>query len=200
VGKARPFLEAELEARDIGYFTSAAVSGIDASGVELADGTRFASNYSLIIPPLAGVKAVAESPGLANPKGFVPVDEGYRHQSFPNIYAVGVAVAMPPADATPVPVNFPKTGHMTEQMAAIAAHNIAADIRGGERLARDLWVECILDMGATAAHMKADPVRPPRNVAEVGAGRRWLWAKRAFERYFLWRARRGSASSGGWGW
>ncbi len=200
MGRVRQFFEGELEARDIKYYTSAAVSEISETSVQLADGKTFESRFSLIIPALAGVKAVSDSPKLSNPKGFIPVDEGFRHKEFPNIYAVGVAVAYPPVDETPVPVNFPKTGHMTEQMAAIAAHNIAADIQGGDRLARDLWVDCIMDMGATGAHMRADPVRPPRNVAKVGEGRRWLWAKRLFERYYLWRARRGKTISSGWGW
>ncbi|MDA8071742.1 MAG: hypothetical protein M0Z82_09120, partial [Actinomycetota bacterium] len=41
--------------------------------------------------------AVASSPGLANPKGFIPVDDHYRHQVADGVYAVGVAVALPPA-------------------------------------------------------------------------------------------------------
>jgi sulfide:quinone oxidoreductase len=200
MGRVRQFFEGELEARDITYFTSVAVSEITETSVKLANGKAFESRFSLIIPALAGAKAVSDSPKLSNPKGFIPVDEGFRHKEFPNIYAVGVAVAYPPVDETPVPVNFPKTGHMTEQMAAIAAHNIAADIRGGERLARDLWVDCIMDMGGTGAHMRADPVRPPRNIAEVSEGKRWLWAKRLFERYYLWKARRGKTISSGWGW
>ncbi len=200
VGKARQFFEGEFEARDVKYLTSAAVSEITDVSVELADGRTFESRFSLIIPPLAGVKAVLESPGLSNPKGFVAVDEGYRHKNYPNIYAVGVAVAYPPVDDTPVPVNFPKTGHMTEQMAAVAAHNIAADVEGGERLTRDLWVDCIMDMGATAAHMRANPVRPPRNTANVSEGRHWLWAKRIFEKYYLWKGRRGETVFSGWGW
>ena len=200
MGKARQFLEGELEARDIRYVTSASVSEITESAVRLADGKSFESRFSLVIPPLAGVKAVSESPGLSNPKGFVPVDNGYRHKEFHNVYAVGVAVAFPPVDQTPVVVNFPKTGHMTEQMAAVAAHNIAAEIEGGDRLERDLWVDCIMDMGGTAAHMRADPVRPPRNVADLSEGRRWLWAKRLFERYYLLQARRGKTISSGWGW
>ena len=129
---------------------------------------------------------MADSPGLSNPKGFIPVDEHYRHKEFPNIYAVGVAVAFPSVDETPVPVNFLKTGHMTEQMTVIAARNIAAETKGGKKVSRLLFAECILDMGGTAAHMKADPVRPPRNLAELSKSKRWLWAKRAFERYYLW--------------
>lgn len=194
-GKARQFLEGEFEERDIRYTTSAAVSAITADTVQLADGRAFPSRYSLILPALAGVRAVAES-GLGNPKGFIPVDAHYRHKDHPDIYAVGVAVALPPVEETPVPVNFPKTSNMTRQMAAIAAHNIAADILGGDKVRRDLSAECILDMGDRAAHMLADPIRPPRNRSEMSVGRRWLWAKRAYERYCLWRMKRGWAGSG----
>ncbi len=200
VGKARQFLEGEFEHRDIRYFVSAAASRITESSVELADGKTFESGFSLIIPPLAGVKAVADSEGLGNPKGFVPVDEYYRHQTFSDIYAVGVAVAFPPVEETPVPVNFPKTGHMTEQMAAMAAHNIASEVRGSNKAFRPLHAECILDMGDRAVRIKADPFRPPRNVALFSEGRRWLWAKKAFDRYFLWKSRRGKTVASEWGW
>jgi sulfide:quinone oxidoreductase len=191
MGRARQFLEGEFEERDIRYHTSAAVSKITDSSVELADGEVFESRYSLIIPPLAGAPVVADSPGLGNPKGFVPVDDGYRHREFDNVYAVGVAVAYPPVDQTPVPVNFPKTGHMTVQMAKAAARNIAADIRGGERVTERLFVKCILDLGDRAAYMVADPVRSPRNRIRMSVGRRWLWAKRAYAQHFLWRMRTG---------
>lgn len=185
-GRARQFLEGEFEERDIRYHTSAAVSKITGSSVELADGRSFESRYSMIIPPLAGARVVTESPGLGNPKGFVPVDDGYRHTEFDNIYAVGVTVATSPVDQPPVPVNFPKTGYMTVQMAKAAARNIAADIRGGEHVApRPLSVRCVMDLGDRAAHMMADPVRPPRNRVGMSVGRRWLWAKRAYARYFL---------------
>lgn len=200
VGKVRQFLEGEFEERDIRYYTSAAVSKITESSVELADGKTFVSQFSLVMPAFAGVKAVADSPGVGNPKGFIPVDEEYRHKEFPNIYAVGVAVAFPPVDETQVPVNFPKTGHMTQQMAAIAAYNIAADVQGGETRSHPLLGQCIMDMGDTAAYIKADPVRPPRNTATLSEGRRWLWAKRVFEHYYLWKAKRGITISTGWGW
>ena len=191
MGRARQFLEGELEHRDIRYRTSAAVSKITESSVELAGGEVIESRYSMVIPPLAGVAAVARAQGLANPKGFVPTDEGFRHKEFDNVYAVGVAVGYPPVDQTPVPVNFPKTGHMTVQMAKTAAHNIAAAIKGGEPMTRPPFVECIMDMGDTAARMLADPVRPPRNRVEMSVGRRWLWAKQAYAPYFTWKMKTG---------
>ncbi len=199
-GNIRQFMEGELEKRDIRYHTSAAISRITENTVETSDGQVFESRFSLIIPPLAGVSAMADSPELGNPKGFIPVNSEYRHQDFDSIYAVGVAVAMPPAEDTPVPVNFPKTAHMTEQMAKIAARNIAADILGGDKTSHHLMVECIMDMGDEAVHMVADPVRPPRNVSTFSKGRRWLWAKRFFADYYLWKIRRGATRTPKWVW
>jgi sulfide:quinone oxidoreductase len=199
-GRIRQYMEGELEDRDIRYHTSAAISKIAGDSVETADGQIFESRYSLVIPPLAGVKAVAEAPGLGNPKGFVPVDEYYCHKDFTNVYAVGVAVAMLPVEDTPVPVNFPKTGHMTEQMAGIAAKNIAADILGTPKTTHELMAECIMDMGDEGAHMVADPVRPPRNVSHLSSGKRWLWAKRFFANYYLWKLRHGANKGPKWVW
>jgi len=199
-GKIRQYLEGELEDRDIRYHTSAAITKITDESVETADGSVFDSRLSLIIPPLAGVRAVAEAPGLGNPKGFIPVDAYYRHKDFAKIYAVGVAVALPPVEETPVPVNFPKTGHMTEQMARIAAKNIAADILGTEKTTHELMAECIMDMGNEGAHIVADPVRPPRNVSRLSNGKRWLLAKRFFANYYLWKLRRGANKSPKWVW
>jgi sulfide:quinone oxidoreductase len=199
-GKIRQFLEAELEDRDVRYHLSTEITRITGDAVETADGPIFESRYSLIIPPLAGVAAVADAPGLGNPKGFIPVDAYYRHKDFTNIYAVGVAVALPPVEQTPVPVNFPKTGHMTEQMARIAANNIAADILGKPKTTHELMAECIMDMGNEGVHILADPVRPPRNVSELSSGKRWLWAKRFFSSYYLWKLRRGANRSPKWVW
>ncbi len=199
-GKIRQYLEGELEERDVRYHTSAAISKITKDSVELADGKAFPSKYSLIIPPLAGVKPVAEAKGLTNPKGFIAVDANYRHKDFENIYCVGVAVAMPPVEELAVPVNFPKTGHMSEQMAKIAARNIAADIKGGEKISHELMVECIMDMGNKGAHIFADPVRPPRNNSQFGTGRRWLWAKKFFSNYYLFKMKRGITKSPKWVW
>jgi hypothetical protein len=100
----------------------------------------------------------------------------------------------------PLPVNFPRTAHLTEQMATMVAQSIAAEVRGAGKRGKALRAECILDMGDRAALIKADPFRPPRNVARFSVGKRWLWAKQAFERNYLWTATRGRAVSGEWSW
>lgn len=201
VGKLRQFLEGALEEHDIAYRTSAAITRITADSVEVDGATAVPSVLSMVIPPLGGAPAVATTAGLANPKGFVTVDDRYRHTELDGVYAVGVAVAMAPVAATPVPVNFPKTGHMTEQMAVMAAADIAARITGGAGTSAPLAASCILDMGDRAAFIAVDPVRPPRDkLPRVSQGRRWLLAKRSFEHAYLWYAKRGRRLPTAFGW
>jgi sulfide:quinone oxidoreductase len=200
-GKIRQLLEGALEERDIAYRTSVAITKITEDAVESTDAAPTPSVLSIVIPPLAGVEAVAASPGLANPKGFIPVDDHYRHHQADGVYAVGVAVALPPAGDTPVPVNFPKTGHMTEQMAKIAARDLTARVEGREGATAELSARCILDMGDRGAYMAVDPVRPPRDrIPTVSEGRQWLYAKQAFERAYLFSARRGKLVPTALGW
>lgn len=201
-GKIRQLLEGALEERDIAYHTSMEITRITHDAVETATASPTPSICSIVIPPLAGVPAVAGSEGISNPKGFIPVDSHYRHQTLENIYAVGVAVALPPAGETPVLVNFPKTGHMTEQMARIAVNDIVARVEGHDRgAAHELTARCVLDMGNRAAYMSVDPVRPPRNrIPTVSQGPQWLFAKTAFEQMYLSFARRGRLMPTSLGW
>ena len=59
--------------------------------------------YSAVIPAFKGVDAVAAVPGLCNPRGFVLIDKHQRNPKYKNIYSVGVCVAIPPVEVTPVP-------------------------------------------------------------------------------------------------
>ena len=100
-----------------------------------------------------------------------------------------------------MPVNFPKTGHMTEQMAKIAAADLAARLQGHQAPTAELSARCILGMGDRAAYLGVDPVRPPRNrIPTVSEGRPWLVAKMAFERAYLAFARRGKLVPTALGW
>jgi sulfide:quinone oxidoreductase len=144
---------------------------------------------AMFAPAMKGVSAVAH---LGNPRGFIPVDGGYRHTRFKNIFAAGVAVAIAPPEQTPVPTGVPKTGYMTVKMAKKAAAAIAAEIgNAAPPVAEDLSVTCLMDMGKTAAYMRARPVLPPRQEAELKDGVLYKWMKLGFEKYFLWKMKRG---------
>ena len=116
--------------------------------------------------------------GLCNPRGFVLVDEHQRSRKYPNIFAAGVCVAIPPVEVTPVPTGAPKTGYMIETMVTAVVHNIAARSGGPSRRPprRAGMPICLADMGDTGAAFVALPQIPPRNVnwfkrRQVGAPR-----------------------------
>jgi sulfide:quinone oxidoreductase len=189
LGDSKRFVEHEFAERDIKPLVSQAIAEVVPGEIRLKDGTRLPFRLAMIAPPFKGVPAVAP---LGNARGFIPVDEHCRHAKLKNVFAVGVAVAIAPPEATPVPTGVPKTGDMTVQMAKTAAAAIAAEVGGGSPPGVDaLGVTCLMDMGRTAAVMKAYPLLPPRQSSYTKKTVWARWLKVAFERYFLWKMRNG---------
>jgi sulfide:quinone oxidoreductase len=192
MGKARRLIEDEFWERDIGYHTNAAIETIEPERCVLKDGTVLKKGFAMVAPPFLGVEAVRNTDRLANPKGFIPVDPHYRSTEFPNVFAVGVAVAIAPPGPTAVPVGVPKTGNMTVNMARAAAQNLADVVRGRTPQAEPtLGVVCMDDMGDEAIFLRAKPVLPPRESIQHRKGRWVRWLKIGFERYFIWKMRHG---------
>ncbi|GBE00567.1 NADH dehydrogenase-like protein [bacterium BMS3Abin07] len=189
LGKSKRIMEDAFAEREIKVITNMAVEEFTPGEARLKDGTKLPFKLSMFAPPMAGVKAVFH---LGNPKGFIPVDENYRHKEHKNIFSVGVAVAMAPPEQTPVPTGLPKTGFMSVKMAKEAAKSIASEILGRELpQAEPLDVICLMDMGDTAAFMKAKPLLPPRQESELKSGIKYKWMKSAFEKYYLWKIKHG---------
>ncbi|MBJ7354111.1 MAG: NAD(P)/FAD-dependent oxidoreductase [Thermoleophilaceae bacterium] len=165
--------------------------------IELEGGRVLPFAFSMIVPPFAGVDVVAQTEGLSNPMGFVPVDDEFRHNEIDSIFAAGVDIAIKPPHETLVPAGVPKTGHMSEIMGRTAAQNIAADLQGGERKSLplgELEAICVLDAGNSGIIFKADHVLGDSEHPRVMAGPQAHWAKLAFERVFLETRKRGFAS------
>ncbi len=189
LGKSRRIMEDEFAEREINVIANTAVDEFKENEVVLKDGTKIPFKLSMFAPPMSGVKAVSH---LGNPKGFIPVDENYRHKEITNIYSVGVAVAMAPPEQTPVPTGLPKTGYMTVKMAKDASATLSAEILGKEPPQTEpVDVVCLMDMGNTAALMKATPVIPPRQESVLKEGIYFKWLKAGFEKYYLWKISRG---------
>lgn len=189
LGKSRRFIEDEFAERDIKPIVSQAIEEVAPGEIRLKDGTKIPFSLAMIAPPFKGVPAVAP---LGNPRGFIPVDKHYRHTKYQDVFAVGVAMAIAPPEQTPVPVGVPKTGFMTVKMAKIAAATIAAEVAGTTPpSAEAIGVICLMDMGDTAAIMKAFPVLPPRQESYMKKAIWAKWMKHGFERYFLWKMKRG---------
>jgi sulfide:quinone oxidoreductase len=203
VGDTKSLLESELRNRHIKWITSARVHHVDDGKMTVEevgeDGhvkrtTELAFGYAMLLPAFRGVPAVRGIEGLTNPRGFVIVDKNQRNPKFPNVFAIGVCVAIPPVGATPVPVGVPKTGFMIESMVTATAQNIAALLRGEEPSAEATWnAVCFADFGDGGVAFVAEPQIPPRNVNWSSDGRWVHYAKIAFEKYFLHKIRRGES-------
>lgn len=206
VGDSKGILESALRERDIKWLTSAAVQRVDNARMHVVEHddtgavkreTDLAFNYSMLLPSFRGVDAVAAATELCNPKGFVQIDDYQRNPTYPNIYAAGVCVAIPPVEATPVPTGAPKTGYMIESMVSAIVANIESAMQGRDPEARATWnAICLADMGNKGIVFVALPQNPPRNVTWTRGGRWVHWAKVAFEYYFLYKMRRGRSEVG----
>ncbi len=204
VGDSKGMLESELRHRHIPWICNAKVDRVE-------DGKMFVTehndqgepikqhelpfNFSMMLPAFKGVDAVAAvGEDLVNPRGFVKVDDYQRNPKWKNIYSVGVCIAIPPVEVTPVPTGAPKTGYMIESMATAVAHNIRDALEGKEPSTRATWnAICLADMGDTGAAFVAIPQIPPRNVAWMKKGKWVHLAKKAFERYFINKMKKGTS-------
>lgn len=175
-------------AYDIQSRFNAEVVEVKEDGVLLASGEFLPSKFTFVMPRFLGVDAVRNTPNLANDNGWIEVDDGYRHLQYPNVYAAGVAVHVPPPEPTEVACGVPKTGYPSEEMAKVVAHNIVTDIYGGEREELpygDIKALCILDAGNMGMMIVGDKMLPDRKLATIIPGPQAHWAKLGFEKYFM---------------
>ncbi len=202
VGDSRGLLESELRQRHINWVVNARITGVCDGEMDVAEmdgdgqpkkthGLPF--RYAMVLPAFTGVDAVRGVEGLCNPRGFVLIDRHQRNPAHPNVHALGVCVAIPPVEQTPVPTGAPKTGFMIESMVTAVARNIQAALAGRPATAEATWnAICLADMGDTGAAFVALPQIPPRNLTWARVGRWVHLAKVAFEKYFLMKMRTGN--------
>ena len=203
VGDTKGLLESAMRQHHIKWITNARVTGFAAGSVtaeEIAeDGSVrathvVASDFTMMLPAFRGVAAVRDIEGLVNPRGFILADRHQQNPAFPNVFSVGVGVAIPPMGKTPVPVGVPKTGFMIESMVSATAHNITRIIAGEAPNAQGTWnAVCLADFGDGGIAFVAQPQIPPRNVNWSSSGKWVHAAKIGFEKYFLHKIRRGTA-------
>ena len=203
VGNSKGLLESEFRHRHISWITNAKVTRVEKGMMfvdehnnqgEVIKQHELPFNYSMMLPAFLGIDAVNNvGEDLVNPRGFVKVDEFQRNPKWNNIYSLGVCIAIPPVEATPVPTGTPKTGYMIESMVAATAHNISNHIKGNTPEKVATWnAFCLADMGDTGAAFIAVPQIPPRNVTWAKKGKWVHWSKVAFEKYFIFNIKRGS--------
>lgn len=203
VGDSKSLMEHELRERGITWICNAQVTSFEPNVAHIEELNRKGDvefthdldfNMAMFLPPFKGTPAVAEVPNLCNPKGFVLTDEFQRSQTYEHIFAAGVCVAIPPLEATPVPVGPPKTGFMIESMTTTIVENIIS-LEKGETMHTHptLNALCLADMGDKGAAFIALPQNPPRNVNWTSMGKWVHIAKIAFEKYFFYKVKHGTS-------
>jgi len=203
VGDTRGLLESEFRAKHIKWITSAKVKKVEPGKMtveEIADdgavkATReLPFGYAMMLPAFRGIKALQGIEGLSNPRGFTIIDKHQRNPKYPEIFGVGVCVAIPPTGPTPVPCGVPKTGFMIESMVTATAHNIGALVRGREPDQVATWnAVCLADFGDGGIAFVAQPQIPPRNVNWSSSGKWVHLAKVGFEKYFMRKVKKGTS-------
>ena len=202
VGDTKGLMESKLRHRNIKWITNARIDQVTEAAFHITevgpDGNpvmqhELPHKYSMILPAFRGVSALQGIEGLSNPRGFTIVNKQQHNDKYPNIYAVGVCIAIAPLEATPVPTGVPKTGYMIESMVTAVAHNIGDQLRGKEPKEEGTWnAVCLADFGDEGVVFVARPQNPPRNVNWAADGKWVHYAKIAFEKYFLRKMRKGT--------
>ena len=203
VGDTKGLLESALRDKTIKWITNARVDKIEPGLIFVTEVDEEGKDkkkhelpfkHSMMLPAFTGVDAVrrVDAEGLVNARGFVLVDEHQRNRTFKNIYSIGVCIAIPPVEKTPLPVGAPKTGYMIESMVTATAHNIADELAGKEPTHKATWnALCLADFGDTGVAFLAMPQIPPRNTTWSAEGKWVHLAKIGFEKYFMRKIRKG---------
>ncbi|RMF16898.1 MAG: NAD(P)/FAD-dependent oxidoreductase [Alphaproteobacteria bacterium] len=201
VGNSKGLIEAAFRERDIKWVINAKVERFRTNGLDVVevdeDGAekkrrQLESRFTMMLPAFRGIAPLQNIDGLVNPRGFVLTDRHQRNEAFPNIFSVGVCIAIPPVGRTPVPVGVPKTGFMIESMVSATARNIRQLMEGRDPTHEATWnAICLADFGDTGMAFLAMPQIPPRNVNWTGSGKWVHLAKIGFEKYFIHKVRRG---------
>jgi len=203
VGDTKGLLESEMRDRHIKWITNAKVTSVEDGVCHVEevndDGSTKKTHdldfgWAMMLPAFRGVKALMGLEGLVNPRGFVLTDKHQRNPKYPNVFGLGVCIAIPPTGPTPLPVGVPKTGFMIESMVTAIAENLKEILAGEEPTHEATWnAICLADFGDGGVAFVAKPQIPPRNTNWASDGKWVHLAKIGFEKYFLRKVRKGES-------
>jgi sulfide:quinone oxidoreductase len=203
VGDTKGLLESEMRNRHIKWITNAKVTKVEDGTVHVEEVNEDGSlkkthalpfGWSMMLPAFRGIAPLMGIEGLVNPRGFVITDKHQRNPTYPNVFGLGVCIAIPPVGPTPLPVGVPKTGFMIESMVTAIAQNLKEILGGAEPTHEATWnAICLADFGDGGVAFVAKPQIPPRNTNWSSEGKWVHLAKIGFEKYFLHKVRSGES-------
>lgn len=123
ISPGESLLRAPIAKESITALANVAIDSTDEGRINLDDGTRINFDSLMILPPFICTGVAMQAGNISDSKGFVKVIKTFQTAIYDNVYAAGVAAAVPAPWQTPTPVGTPKTGFPTERMAHVAAIN-----------------------------------------------------------------------------
>lgn len=186
-----------MKKEKIATVVDTAMDHVDDGRVVLADGSELPFAFSMIVPPFLGQDVVINS-GLGDAKGYVQVRDTYQTLTHDNIYAIGIAAAVPSPWTTATPIGIPKTGFPTEMMARVAAKNIVSAVKGealeAHKEFKDMPAVCVMDAGNNGVMILGDKMLADKKKGILVPGPQNHLFKLGFEKYFLWKMKNGHVS------
>jgi len=190
-------LKSFMKMFNIHYRTEVGITEVFKDKVQITSGEELPSKFTMLMPPFVGVDFVSNSPDLqATVNGYLPVGDDYRHINHPNIWAAGIAVDVKlPFKPGKVPFSGPKTGYPSDETGKIVAENIIRVTNGRTDLKKKAWGKipgiCVMDAGKKEVIILSDKLFKPRNFAIMIPNIFYDFSKVLFEKYFLWKTKRG---------
>lgn len=120
---ARAPLRAALEGLGVRLHVNASVARIAADCVELTDGTKLDSCFTVGTAGAFAHGWLQDTPLPLTPDGFIPVDSSFRVLGCDGLFAVG--------DCAELPDPRPKAGVFAVRAAPVLVHNLRASLTGG---------------------------------------------------------------------
>ena len=202
VGDSKGLMESELRQRHIKWITNAKITAVADGSISVTEHDEEGKSkkelqvpfkYAMVLPAFKGVDAVANVPGLCNPRGFVLIDQQQRSKAQ---YLLGGCLRRYSAGRNHARAHGGAQDGLHDRIDGerhLREHHRRN--RGRPATAQGTWnAICLADFGDTGAAFVALPEIPPRNVTWTKVGKWVHLAKVAFEKYFLRKVRTGSVT------
>jgi sulfide:quinone oxidoreductase len=175
-----------LAHKGIGFHGDRHLATVDAARHEIvfSDGETGTFQLLIAIPEHRAPEVVVEA-GLTDATGWIPVNRRTLETDYEDVYAIGDVTRYGLPDGT----DLPKAGIFAEAQAMVVAKRIAHKINGGDA-PRPFAPRGrgFVEVGGGAALMyDGDYAAVPRQINLKQPSIAWHMAKKALERYWLWR-------------
>jgi sulfide:quinone oxidoreductase len=190
-------LEMFCKMYNIKFMTQVGVEKVGVDKMYFTNGTVLDYKFAMLMPPFKGVDFVTRSTKLhATANGYLKVKDSYQHVDYPHIWAAGISVdVVPPFEQGEVPFGVPKTGFPADEAGKVVAENILRISRGETKLKEKPFAKipgiCVMDAGKKEVIIFTNHIFKPRQFAVMIPNVIYDFNKRLFEKYFLWKTRKG---------